>query len=130
MPSRAHAISASPAGHEFYLVSFDCGITYTWVMADFNDSELFSVFEKGEPSKAAKKKGAPPLKRKKAAQSTPSDSPGNSTCSKRAKKSSESATKPKPEVVVINDTSDEEPTVKRSTQLISENVVPQESTDG
>ncbi|XP_065904897.1 exosome RNA helicase MTR4-like isoform X1 [Dysidea avara] len=99
-------------------------------MADFNDSELFSVFEKGEPSKAAKKKGAPPLKRKKAAQSTPSDSPGNSTCSKRAKKSSESATKPKPEVVVINDTSDEEPTVKRSTQLISENVVPQESTDG
>ena len=96
-------------------------------MADFNDSELFSVFEKGEPSKAAKKKGAPPLKRKKVPESTPSDPPGNS---KRAKRSFESATKPKPEIVVINDTSDEEPTVKRSTQLISENVVPQESTDG
>ena len=59
-------------------------------------------------------------------ESTPSDSPGNS---KRAKKSFEGATRPKPEVVVMNDTSDEEPTVKRPTQLISENVVPQESTD-
>ena len=96
-------------------------------MADFNDSELFSVFEKGEPSKATRKKGTTPLKRKKVPESTPGNSPVES---KRAKKNSESAVKPKPEVVVINDTSDEEPVVKKSTPQTSVNVITRESTDG
>jgi len=96
-------------------------------MADFNDIELFSVFEKGEPSKATRKKGATPLKRKKVPESTPGNSPGES---KRAKKSSESAAKLKPEVVVINDTSDEEPIVKKSSQQTSVNAITRESTDG
>jgi len=96
-------------------------------MADFNDSELFSVFEKGEPSKVTRKKGTGPLKRKKVPESTLGDSPGDS---KRVKKNSESTTKLKPEVVVINDTSDEEPIVKKSTQQTSANVITRESTDG
>ena len=70
-------------------------------MADFNDSELFAVFDKSN-SVGAKKKGS--QKRKKLQEPT-ADIASNS---KRLKKGHQRFTKVKsPEVVVIKDSSDE-----------------------
>ena len=65
----------------------------------YTDSLYLTVFEKGEPSKATRKKGAVPQKRK--------STDGSQINSNRAKKSTKGASKLKPEVVVINYTFDD-----------------------
>ena len=73
-------------------------------MADFNDTELFSVFDKTNSSVGAKKKGAAAQKRKRLQEAT-ADS---ASSSKRSKKGPQRVSKVKPEeIVVIKDSSDE-----------------------
>ena len=74
-------------------------------MADFNDSELFAVFDKASSSGGERKKrGAKFLKRKRVQEPT-ADAASNS---KRAKKGPQRVSKVKPQdVVVIKDSSDE-----------------------
>ena len=74
------------------------------VMADFNDSELFAVFDKSN-SVGAKKKGAAEALKRKRLQEPTTNSAGSS---KRSKKGLQRFSKAKPsEVVVIKDSSDE-----------------------
>ena len=73
-------------------------------MADFNDSELFAVFDKSN-SVGTKKKGAATSQKRKRLQEPTADIAGSS---KRSKKGPQRFAKVKsPEVVVIKDSSDE-----------------------
>ena len=73
-------------------------------MADFNDSELFAVFDKASSSVSKRKGPSPSLKRKRLQEPT-TDSASNG---KRSKKGPQRVSKVKPkEVVVIKDSSDE-----------------------
>jgi len=97
-------------------------------MADFNDSELFTVFDKASPSVGTKKKGkTTPLKRKKVQEPTTDLASG----SKRSKKGPQSVTKVKPEVVVIQDSSDElEESNVVEPSTVDKKETSKESTDG
>ena len=73
-------------------------------MADFNDSELFGVFDKSNSPVGAKKKGVAPSLKKRRLQESATDHANNS---KRSRKGRPSKVK-SPEVVVIKDSSDED----------------------
>ena len=73
-------------------------------MADFNDSELFSVFDKTSSSVGTRKKGAAASQKRKRSQEPTADPASSSKRSKRPQR----VPKAKPqEVVVIKDSSDE-----------------------
>ena len=102
-------------------------------MADFNDTELFAVFDKTSSSVGAKKKGAAASQKRKRLQEATAE-PASS--SKRSKKGPQRVPKAKPEeVVVIKDSSDEleevNVSVKSTEPPAAEKIkIEKDSTDG